>query len=236
MSLISTTNATYFVDDDSVFDDQELNKAITIFSISIVSLCSLIVLVSLMRGTSHMPDEEVETGVRRREKKQQREEFILENLTVKEWHPGGDIPAIGCVTTAGSDEHSVVSTIVDNEDYPPSEAASVQGSPNESANESSRIVILLPSKSADDSSIDNPTSCPMGTDDTDECSFPKTMEDGPECAICLCGFEDHDEICESNNYTCDHVFHKNCMMGWLMEHEECPMCREIYLGGNSSTA
>jgi len=215
MSIINMFNTSDFVDNDGVDDSADANVAISVFSVMIGSLCSLIVLVTLMRGTPHVPDEEVETGARRREKRQQRKEFILENMTVTEWHPINDIHVAGSVTTAGSDEHSVVSTITDNEDHLPSEPASVQGPVSEIA---------------DESSVDTPTSCPMGTDDTDECASPKTMlEDGPECAICLCGFEDHDKICESSKISCKHVFHKNCMMGWLMKHEECPMCREVWL-------
>jgi hypothetical protein len=67
-------------------------------------------------------------------------------------------------------------------------------------------------------------SCELGTDDYD--SF---LDDAPGCAICLSHFDPHQLVCESNNLSCGHVFHQDCMMGWLMKHRMCPLCREVYL-------
>jgi hypothetical protein len=54
---------------------------------------------------------------------------------------------------------------------------------------------------------------------------------GPCCAICLNGFQEGQLVCESKNGTCQHVFHKDCMIGWLTTkaHDECPICRAKYL-------
>jgi Ring finger domain len=60
-----------------------------------------------------------------------------------------------------------------------------------------------------------------GDDDDDD--------DGPECAICLCPFEESDRVCEANNASCKHVFHQECLEPWLLRHERCPVCREEYL-------
>ena len=49
------------------------------------------------------------------------------------------------------------------------------------------------------------------------------------CSICLEGYNENDEICCSKNEKCPHTFHLDCMMGWLMDHDECPVCRLPYL-------
>jgi hypothetical protein len=49
------------------------------------------------------------------------------------------------------------------------------------------------------------------------------------CAICLCPYENGDQICWSNNKSCLHPFHAACGIAWLAKHEECPMCRAEYL-------
>jgi hypothetical protein len=49
------------------------------------------------------------------------------------------------------------------------------------------------------------------------------------CPICLAEFEGEDEICKSKNEECQHLFHLDCMVEWLMKHDECPLCRCDYL-------
>lgn len=49
------------------------------------------------------------------------------------------------------------------------------------------------------------------------------------CAICLAPYEIGDEICWSQNPQCDHCYHHECIEHWLYKHEECPMCRSIYI-------
>ena len=56
---------------------------------------------------------------------------------------------------------------------------------------------------------------------------PFSIQEG--CAICLVVFEEGDVVCESNNASCRHVFHKDCMIDWLIRHSRCPICREHYL-------
>lgn len=53
------------------------------------------------------------------------------------------------------------------------------------------------------------------------------------CGICLCEYEDGDEICISPNHECQHAFHKECMVEWLMSHDDCPCCRKDYLEENT---
>jgi hypothetical protein len=57
-------------------------------------------------------------------------------------------------------------------------------------------------------------------------------EPGPEHAdgqlsssVCLEGFETGDCLSWSTELRCQHVFHGDCLMPWLMTKDDCPMCR-----------
>lgn len=49
------------------------------------------------------------------------------------------------------------------------------------------------------------------------------------CLICLNDFENGDLVSVSNNPSCRHGFHQDCIQSWLAKNETCPTCREIYL-------
>ena len=49
------------------------------------------------------------------------------------------------------------------------------------------------------------------------------------CAICLDEYADGDEVCFSYNRRCKHVFHRSCIIDWLMSDETCPCCRQCFL-------
>lgn len=49
------------------------------------------------------------------------------------------------------------------------------------------------------------------------------------CPICLENYKVGDEIAWSRNDDCYHAFHLECILGWLMKHDECPLCRGDYL-------
>ena len=51
----------------------------------------------------------------------------------------------------------------------------------------------------------------------------------PLCAICLNVYQEGDTICWSRNSECDHVFHHECIEEWLLQHDDCPCCRSVYL-------
>jgi hypothetical protein len=74
----------------------------------------------------------------------------------------------------------------------------------------------------------SPASCVMGSDDCESLAGDEEMAG---CAICLSHFKPQQLVCESTNPSCQHVFHKDCMVDWLMlkHHDTCPMCREVYL-------
>jgi len=46
-----------------------------------------------------------------------------------------------------------------------------------------------------------------------------------ECSVCLEVFEAGDKLSWSRTLRCEHVFHHECLMPWLMTHDECPYCR-----------
>ena len=56
-----------------------------------------------------------------------------------------------------------------------------------------------------------------------------TLYSPTSCAICLDSYSIGDEIAWSHNDLCHHAFHLECIVDWLMKHDECPMCRLNYL-------
>ena len=53
-----------------------------------------------------------------------------------------------------------------------------------------------------------------------------------ECCVCLDKYEAGDTICASKNTECTHVYHKDCVMDWLKNHNQCPLCRTDLLRGD----
>lgn len=62
-----------------------------------------------------------------------------------------------------------------------------------------------------------------------------SLNDPNVCSICLEPYKDNDEICWSKNDECKHCFHLDCMTNWLMDHDECPICRSKYLLEKNAT-
>jgi hypothetical protein len=48
------------------------------------------------------------------------------------------------------------------------------------------------------------------------------------CSICLLGYEDGECAAWNQNASCIHVFHTECLVPWLMKHNDCPNCRCSY--------
>lgn len=65
-------------------------------------------------------------------------------------------------------------------------------------------------------------------------SLHSTAEEDEEngqdpCPICLDEYRHGDEICWSHSEACLHVFHRECIIEWLIRHDECPICRQDFL-------
>ncbi|NXE48263.1 RN128 ligase, partial [Casuarius casuarius] len=50
----------------------------------------------------------------------------------------------------------------------------------------------------------------------------ETGPDGDSCAVCIELYKPNEVVCI---LTCNHLFHKNCIDPWLLEHRTCPMCK-----------
>ncbi|NWS51929.1 RN128 ligase, partial [Chunga burmeisteri] len=50
----------------------------------------------------------------------------------------------------------------------------------------------------------------------------ETHPDGDSCAVCIEQYKPNEVV---RILTCNHLFHKNCVDPWLLEHRTCPMCK-----------
>jgi hypothetical protein len=205
---MSNTNGPTNDGEEVAFPRAEVVVAtVTFLTLIMCGLGSLIYCYALLRDKEALAEDEgdVETQEIDEERKRIRKESISKGLNVKEWMPN-DLP----VESTGGDEG----------DAPPSqETVEVPQPPEPPINSS-------------------PASCAMGSDDCDSVAGDddcdslagEEAEETDGCAICLSEFKPQQLVCESNNSSCQHIFHKDCMVDWLMKnHDECPMCREVYL-------
>lgn len=51
---------------------------------------------------------------------------------------------------------------------------------------------------------------------------PIESQIGQQCAICLDTIQRNSHIV---NLSCNHFFHKNCILRWYQSHSTCPLCR-----------
>jgi hypothetical protein len=52
-------------------------------------------------------------------------------------------------------------------------------------------------------------------------SKDSTHEDGPHCSICLCEYEEGDDVVK---LPCGHLYHDDCISSWTSNHVKCPLC------------
>uniref|UniRef100_A0A7S2EMV2 RING-type domain-containing protein n=1 Tax=Trieres chinensis TaxID=1514140 RepID=A0A7S2EMV2_TRICV len=61
-------------------------------------------------------------------------------------------------------------------------------------------------------------------------------DDHMACHICLCEYELGQEVCHSRYDRCNHVFHKHCLLQWLLKHDDCPCCRRNLVDAKNDAA
>ncbi|GFH56445.1 hypothetical protein CTEN210_12921 [Chaetoceros tenuissimus] len=66
-------------------------------------------------------------------------------------------------------------------------------------------------------------------DDNVLSSRKDTLYNPRMCPICCEEYEKGHDIAWSKNEECVHAFHTDCIVPWLLEHSDCPMCRNDYL-------
>jgi hypothetical protein len=52
------------------------------------------------------------------------------------------------------------------------------------------------------------------------------------CPICLVEYQEKDLLVWSQSEKCVHMFHKQCIVEWLLRNRGCPLCRHDYLSLN----
>lgn len=57
----------------------------------------------------------------------------------------------------------------------------------------------------------------------------RSIDCSQECPICWETFKVKEKVCWSRNVNCRHGFHLDCMLVWLKDHEQCPLCRCDYM-------
>lgn len=51
----------------------------------------------------------------------------------------------------------------------------------------------------------------------------------PDCKLCNTTFKTGDNVCESSNPRCSHMFHQTCVTDWLRFQNTCPSCSETFV-------
>jgi hypothetical protein len=174
--------------------------AITVFSLVAFALCALVVVFVRLREKM-VSQAQLEEDVASRDRKEEK------TRTRKKSISSGLI-----IRKWVPDEKPTVveSTKGDRDTSPSGESAAKASQP-----------------SAPPINSSSTASCAIGSDD---CESLDGEEEMAGCAICLSHFRPQQLVCESNNPSCRHIFHKDCIVDWLIKgHDECPMCREVYL-------
>ena len=53
----------------------------------------------------------------------------------------------------------------------------------------------------------------------------------PACSICLCDYEDGDEMAK---VSCGHTYHFHCIHAWAESHHRCPLCNYDMRGAETT--
>ncbi len=85
-------------------------------------------------------------------------------------------------------------------------------------------------RSSASSTSDEEMGVQMETSDMD--SGTNSTDTENLCSVCLEPFLEGEEVAWSRQLTCNHCFHSSCLITWLMKHEDCPVCRAIFMNMN----
>jgi len=85
--------------------------------------------------------------------------------------------------------------------------------------------------SIEDTECDNENVLPHSDGDDGSAVQPEEEKNDSKlvCSICLEGFEAGEKLSWARSQKCDHIFHNECLIPWLMNHDECPNCRTVVL-------
>jgi hypothetical protein len=191
-----------------VFPHTRVDVAFTVFSLLFFVFCALIVLLGMWRKLAlaevDLDEVDLDEVVSHESKEERKRKKGERRRKRREFISNGLI----IKEWMPVDLPQLESTTGDQGTSPPGEAVEAPQPPAPPMNSS-------------------PVSCEMGSDD---CESLDGEEDMAGCAICLTHFKPQQLVCVSNNSSCQHVFHEDCMVDWLMkDHDSCPMCRLVYL-------
>lgn len=102
--------------------------------------------------------------------------------------------------------------------------------------------LSFPVSLSDHQGLSFPVTLPDDNDDDEEMKMPciradensilnddeSTSQSELVCSICLEEYNVGDKIAWSKNDECHHAFHKDCIIEWLVNHQNCPICRKRY--------
>jgi hypothetical protein len=206
----ATTNATTNATDGNdmrIFPHARVDVAFTVFSLLVFGLCSLIVVLGMCRklvlaeaNVAGVDHDEAMPHESKEERRKRKEERRRKRR---------ELISDGLIVKEWVPVDPQAESTEGDQDTPPTGEAVEAPQPSAPPLYSSLV------------------SCAMGSDD---CESLDGEEEMAGCAICLRHFKPQQLVCVSNNSSCQHVFHKDCMVDWLMkDHDNCPMCREAYL-------
>jgi Ring finger domain len=217
------------------------NEPLAVLTVLVLFGMVCIVAALAMRccPTPTIPEGREETeavAATRRERERKRSEYVHKVLKTRSWHRGKGLvePSKSLPTSANIGDHAL--TIPSGDSGGGDEELSHVATPHplglEESPELESGQSLPPGADRDaveSESESNLCPPPVPASPCGSVREGEEDDDGPECAICLCPFEESERVCEANNASCRHVFHQECLEPWLLRHEHCPVCREAYL-------